>query len=249
MRHAEARINALLVQNQLANYQASLRRIPVSHEEGLLASIRLGDVDGIHFPPFSTIEEHGGKSVERSEKFCEYTAVEAITLGCRAAIEGGLASETAYDISDAALGCLAAADGPAEMHEVLEAALRIMARSVRDNRRRQSTYAVEQACLYVSRNLFERIRLDDVARFVGVSPSYLSSHFSKQTGYSLSQYIQKERVAAACGFLSNSTMSISLIAQNVGYQSQSAFSKVFRIWTGTSPLAYRNAHRRDVFHG
>lgn len=47
----------------------------------------------------------------------------------------------------------------------------------------------------------------------------------------------------ACDYLADWRIQLSEIAQLLGYSEQSAFTRAFRRWNGTSPLSYRNALR------
>ena len=89
-----------------------------------------------------------------------------------------------------------------------------------------------------------REHLDDVSRsqlaeVFFLSPNYLSKLFRKETGDSLSKFIQQERMGKAKRLLKQNKMSISRIAEETGYPSFAHFSKQFKKFVGMSPNEYR----------
>lgn len=89
-----------------------------------------------------------------------------------------------------------------------------------------------------------REHLDDVSRSrlaeaFYLSPNYLSKLFRKETGESLSEFIQQERMRKAKQLLKQGRMSISQIAEETGYPSFAHFSKQFKKFVGVSPNEYK----------
>ena len=80
-----------------------------------------------------------------------------------------------------------------------------------------------------------------------MNPSYLSRFFSEKEGITLQQYIQREKIRTASNLLKYSDRSIADIAQYMGFQSQSSFSRVFKRWQAVTPLEYRDHNFQDQF--
>ena len=80
---------------------------------------------------------------------------------------------------------------------------------------------------------------DSVAAHIGLSPEYVSRLFKQETGINLVNYIQTERLQAACSMLMGSELSVSEIAARLGFDNFAYFSKLFRKHTGVSPSTYR----------
>lgn len=93
---------------------------------------------------------------------------------------------------------------------------------------------------YVKGNYARKITLDDIARHVFLSRSYLSSIFKEETGDSLFTYINRVRVEKSKLFLLDNTISLVDIASLCGFEDQSYFTKVFKKATGVSPKRYRD---------
>lgn len=78
----------------------------------------------------------------------------------------------------------------------------------------------------------------DMARQLGVSRSTLGRHLKAQ-GKTYRQALEDQRRDRACWLLFHSADSIVEIARQLGYSSESNFSRAFRRWYATSPSAYR----------
>ncbi|GLC78220.1 helix-turn-helix domain-containing protein [Lacrimispora brassicae] len=87
--------------------------------------------------------------------------------------------------------------------------------------------------------------LHDIAKYVNVSPAYLSALFKKNTGVNISDIIASARIDAACQYLKNSALSLKEISEKCGYANQYYFSTSFKRKLGISPSAYREAETLD----
>ena len=77
------------------------------------------------------------------------------------------------------------------------------------------------------------------AEAAGISASYLSRLFKKETGILFVDYIQKERIEAACNMLTYSDYTAAQISEYLCFSTQSYFIKIFRKYTGTTPAKYK----------
>lgn len=98
---------------------------------------------------------------------------------------------------------------------------------------------IERIKLYVEEHLSREITRKEIAEFAGFNQEYLSTLFKKETGDTLSEYIQKKRLSVAKKLLRQTNLPISLISQDCGYETLSYFSNVFRQKVGLSPREYR----------
>ena len=94
---------------------------------------------------------------------------------------------------------------------------------------------------YVKANYNQKISLDDIARHVYLSRSYLSSIFKEETGKSLFSYINEVRIEKSKIFLLDDSVSLVDISSMCGFEDQSYFTKVFKKATGLSPKKYRDS--------
>jgi AraC-like DNA-binding protein len=83
--------------------------------------------------------------------------------------------------------------------------------------------------------------LEELARSVGASRSVLAERFQKLMGVSPMQYLTQWRMVMAANLLRRSGAQLTHIAQDVGYQADTAFIRAFRRQYGQSPAAWRRA--------
>ena len=94
---------------------------------------------------------------------------------------------------------------------------------------------------YVKANFAKKISLDDIARHVYLSRSYLSSIFKEETGQSLFSYINQVRIEKSKLYLLDNAVGLVDVAALCGFEDQSYFTKVFKKATGVSPKKYRDS--------
>jgi len=109
----------------------------------------------------------------------------------------------------------------------------------------QTQTVVDKVKRYIAQHLRdEHLTRDEIAGFVYLNPDYLTRLFKKETGYSISDYLVRERVGIASELLLRTNDSIHAIAVSLGYSNFSHFSRMFKKVTGQSPQEFRQLHRR-----
>ena len=93
---------------------------------------------------------------------------------------------------------------------------------------------------YIYSHIKERITIEDLADELGVSASYLSRLFKKETGDSVSIYIRRQKMEIAKNLLQYSEYSMIDIANRLSFSSQSHFTQQFREFVGMTPKKYRD---------
>lgn len=237
---SEKQINAILYAHQFQNSEQEITRLPLEQERNLLNKIRTGKYRDISVAPFEELNIHMGISTESSFKHFEYMVVSCIALSTRAAIDGGMRVDRAFDISDAMLRRLELAQNIEELHAIFELTAIVFAKGVMDSQRERNSYVIQQCKSYVAKHIYDSLYVRQIAEHLGMNSDYLSHLFAQKEGLPLHDYIQKEKVRAASWFLKHSGESVGMIAQYMGYRSQSTFSKVFKKWTDLTPLEYRS---------
>lgn len=94
--------------------------------------------------------------------------------------------------------------------------------------------------LFVSSHLHLGLTLKDLSDFLGYSEKYCSEFFRHQLGESFSSYLKRMRIRKAKFLLQNSLISMTEIAEALGFKDQFAFSHFFKKAIGISPRKYRN---------
>jgi AraC-like DNA-binding protein len=105
--------------------------------------------------------------------------------------------------------------------------------------RRSSNPLVERAKGYIAETYHRRLSLSTVADHLHVSPNYLSRLFRRETGITLTSFIQQVRLEHALVLLAEGRQSISEIAYRVGYQNYRDFYRNFVKYENASPRQVR----------
>ena len=104
-----------------------------------------------------------------------------------------------------------------------------------------------RAVNYLNSNIHRQPSVPETARFCGVSESGLKRLFDKYAGISVHKYLLKLKIKAAVQLL-ESGQTVSRTAQELGFNTQSYFSRAFKRETGLAPslLFTGQGTRRNV---
>ncbi|RFM32401.1 helix-turn-helix domain-containing protein [Chitinophaga silvisoli] len=83
--------------------------------------------------------------------------------------------------------------------------------------------------------------VQQIADKLHLSRNYLSSLLMIATGRNTQQHIQDKLIAVAKERISTTTLSVSEIAYELGFEHPQSFSRIFKAKTGMSPLAFRES--------
>ncbi len=108
------------------------------------------------------------------------------------------------------------------------------------SRRRSTGNAVfiESACSYIHTHLTEDLSLNNVANAVAISPIHFHNSFKAATGKTLREYVEEKRINKAIHLLMTTDHTLTEIAFDCGFSSQSYFSYVFKRRIGKTPREY-----------
>lgn len=216
-------------------------------EQFLLTCVREGrEEEALAFS--KNMDRELGKMSRQEKNHWNNAAVAAITLCTRAAIEGGISPGIAYQLSDFYIQKVDQSPDILQKLDYRNKAIADMAGRVKERRsqERESIY-VEQCKDYISKNYREKIYLEDMAAAIGLSPSYLSRFFYKETGVHLQDYINEFRVERAANLLRFSEESLLHISEYLCFQSQSYFGKIFKKYKNMTPKEYREYYKTREF--
>ena len=79
----------------------------------------------------------------------------------------------------------------------------------------------------------------DLAFEFHLSPSYLQRLFKNQTGVSMSEWLNEQKLQRAASLLLNSYMSVKEVAYTIGYEHASSFIRAFERRFTQAPAHYR----------
>ncbi len=112
---------------------------------------------------------------------------------------------------------------------------------VRRKSMRHYSPLVEKAIACIDADLTADLTLKSIARMNGVSESYFSTLFKKETGQSFIQYVTEKRIDLAKNLLRTTNLQIQTVAQHCGIYDVHYFSKMFKARTGKTPKEYRES--------
>lgn len=92
---------------------------------------------------------------------------------------------------------------------------------------------------YIYQNFNKKIKLIDVSESVNLTPQYLCKFFKEMTGINIIEYINHYRVETASTLLKISSMSITDIALECGFDNISYFNRVFKKQMGCTPSIFK----------
>ena len=104
----------------------------------------------------------------------------------------------------------------------------------------QYSAIIQKTIIYIDADLTADLTLSTMADMNNVSASYLSSLFKKETGETLTEFVNKRRVKLAKNLLKTTNLQIQTIAQHCGILDVHYFSKIFKKYEGLTPKAFRD---------
>lgn len=99
---------------------------------------------------------------------------------------------------------------------------------------------IAEALDYIEAHFAERIRAEDIAQAVFISPTYLRKLFMEYCQMPPMQYLNHVRIHAACKLLRKADDNISEVSRKVGYDNMSTFLNNFKLVTGETPKQWKD---------
>lgn len=97
---------------------------------------------------------------------------------------------------------------------------------------------IEKACEYMEQHFTERIYLDQICRYAGLSKSTLLRAFTKAKGITPYRYLETIRINEAKKLLAEEMLPVE-VAIRTGFSDQSHFTNYFNRFIGLAPGVYR----------
>jgi AraC-like DNA-binding protein len=218
---------------------------PLNKEQELLESIGQGD------------DKMGGEILNEilafllflypdQIKHIQYRAMELAVLISRTNTGSGFSVKTVLASNNRNIKSIEEAETIEEITDVLHRILDETAGQIRSFHGIQHASALKKAEQYILENFSRKISLDEIAGAAGFSAPYFSTIFKEEMGENLSSYLNRLRVKKAAYMLSETNLSLSKIAHACGFEDQSWFSKIFKIYTGTNPGKHRKQEEQMV---
>ena len=110
---------------------------------------------------------------------------------------------------------------------------------------RKNTDKMDAVLAYIDQNFTRNISIADLSAQFDLTPNYLSTLLKKRLGIKFTDYLTGLRIARAKKLLLDTNRSVKEITEQVGYYSQSHFTKIFTDKEGCTPADFRE-HRGNI---
>ena len=105
---------------------------------------------------------------------------------------------------------------------------------------------VQKGIEYITANYSYAVTVEDIADYVGLSRSHLFRSFQNVLHISPKEYLTVFRMKQACYLLEHSNLSITAIANSIGFDNSLYFSKIFHKQKQMSPRDYRKQFQKKI---
>ena len=213
-------------------------------EKAMLDTVRRGDI-GYMAGLQSSMNLSSGVPIKGSDPLrkMKISIVVFTTLVSRAAMEGGLSPEEAYNLGDSYIQSVEDCRDSGELSALAHAMYHDFVYRVHYLHNKPNySHAIQKCCDYINLSLDRKIRASDLASLVGYTEYYLTEKFKKETGLSISSYIRNAKIERAKTLLQTTSFPIHEIADKLSFNTPNYFIQVFREVTGYSPATYRKHH-------
>lgn len=125
---------------------------------------------------------------------------------------------------------------------LIEEMIQNYCRLVRRHSLKDYSPLIQKVLLHIDTEISSDLKLTLLAKQYSVSPEYLSTLFHKETGKTLTAYVNDKRLELGASLLRTTKLQVQSIAEYCGFPDAGYFAKLFRKHYGMSPKAYREKH-------
>jgi AraC-like DNA-binding protein len=238
-------LRSTFVHELFDNREDFMIHTPYSHEIAVLNCIKEGNVTKLE-STYKALPEikYGHMSKDPLRQFF-YGCIANTTLVTRYAIEGGLDEETAFTLSDVYIKQMENCRTLYELNILNEKMAIDFTQQVaiaKSSKQRIYAEPIAKCIDYIFMNIHEKMTLETLAKQVNLTQKYLSCLFHKETGQTLSAFIEDCRINEAKNLLVYSQYSYSQISSYLSFNSHSYFISVFKKRVGMTPKEYRTRY-------
>ena len=207
----------------------------------MLDTVRRGDIDYMDALQ-NSIKLSTGVPVKGKEPLRQVktSIIVFTTLVCRAAMEGGLRPDIAYDLGDSYIQAVEDCRDSGELSTLAHTMYHDFVYRVHYLHADPGySHEIQKCCDYISLSLDRKIRTADLAALAGYTEYYLTEKFKKETGQSVSSYIRSAKIERAKILLKTTSLSVREISDKLAFNTPNYFIQSFREITGCTPAQFR----------
>ena len=106
-------------------------------------------------------------------------------------------------------------------------------------------HVMRQIVERVDAHLATHVALEHVSRGFGLSPSHFARKFRRSTGLSLNRFMNRRRIGLSLAVLERGGTPLAQLSLDLGFCSQSHFTRLFSGLTGLTPHQFSRGHRHQ----
>lgn len=123
---------------------------------------------------------------------------------------------------------------------LIEEMVRTYSRLVRKHTMKNYSPIVQKAVACIESGLANDLSLSALAGVLNINASYLSALFRKETGQTVTEYVNEKRMQSGAHLLRTTRLQVQTIAQHCGISDVNYFSKIFKKYYGMTPKQFRS---------
>jgi AraC-like DNA-binding protein len=212
---------------------------PIEKEQQFMSSIKVGDLANSQ-AIFNEIFDRNLQSAHLSIQMVKCLIFDMASTVVKTLDELGLSGEGQFleDVNpvDRLINC----ENVFQMKEQMSNILELVCQYVNGKKKSHNTGLKESIEVYITTHYSDfNLSISLIADHLNMNASYLSRFYKEQAGESLVEFINKTRIEAAKKMLKNPTLTMSHIAEQVGYSSNIALIRAFKRYVGMTPGKYK----------
>lgn len=212
-------------------------------EVNFYSAVKKGDLETVKklMTPLDTKEGLGQLS-NKPVNNLKYHFVVTVALVTRYCAEAGMPFETAYTLSDLYIRNVDKCSVEESITQLHKEMIFDFTERMKNIRNAESSPQIKLAKKYIHENIYNQFYEDEIADFAGLTPSYLSTLFKKETGETIKNYILREKVEESKSLLRFSDKAYIDISISLNFSSHSHFIATFKKFVNMTPKEYRNKY-------
>ena len=171
-----------------------------------------------------------------------YKFISFITLLTRTTIQEGASTELAFSLSDSYIKKLNQVHNSDSIHNMIEQAIYDFYQLLIESKKSYYSLNIYKCLHYIDTHLYDKVSLQDLIEYTGLSASYLSVTFKKEVGETVTSYIQRKKIEESTRLLLFTSKSYIDISNTLQFSSQSNFIQIFKKYKEMTPKQYQLYH-------
>lgn len=105
---------------------------------------------------------------------------------------------------------------------------------------KSSNEHVQNIIKYIEGHITEKLSLQSISQSIGLTKEYTATIFKKETGRTVTEYINERKMFLAKEYIVHNKMSLNDISNYLGFDNYNYFSRIFKRYFKTTPSDFRN---------